>query len=75
MWHVEYSDAGSRATIGPGFPANQTIVNDNGYMIYTRGAAVSRSDGNVTRSVEATRAKRVLKPQGLGRAFGGGRRP
>jgi hypothetical protein len=70
-----YALSGNRTRTGSGFTANQNIVNTgNGRTIYDRNVAVDRSAGNVTRSVDVTRAKGFHRPQGLGRGIGGARR-
>jgi hypothetical protein len=70
-----YALSGNRTRTGSGFTANQNVVNTgNGRTIYDRNVAVDRSGGNVTRSVDVTRAKGFHRPQGLGRGNGGARR-
>jgi hypothetical protein len=66
--------SGNRTKTDNGFTANQTIVNANGRTVYNRDAVVTRSNGNVTRSVDVTRAKGFHKPQGMGRGIRGARR-
>jgi hypothetical protein len=70
-----YALSGNRTRTGSGFTTNQNIVNSgNGRTVYDRNVAVDRSGGNVTRSVDVTRAKGFHRPQGLGRGIGGARR-
>ena len=54
---------GNRTKTDTGFTANQDIVNGDGCTVYNRDAIVSRSGGNVTRSVDVTRAKGFSKRQ------------
>jgi hypothetical protein len=69
-----YTLSGSRTKTETGHVANQNIVNGNGRTVYNRDATVSRSGGNVTRSVDVTRAKGFHPRQAGGRGLGGGRR-
>jgi hypothetical protein len=69
-----YALSGNRTKTATGFTANQNIVNSDGRTVYNRDISVSRSGGNVTRSVDVTRAKGFHKPQGVGRGIRGARR-
>ena len=69
-----YTLSGNRTRTDTGFTANQHIVNGDGRTVYNRDASVSRSDGNVTRSVDVTRAKGFARPQGIRSGVRGARR-
>ena len=69
-----YALSGNRTKTDTGFTANQNIVSGDGRTVYNRDASLSRSSGNVTRSVDVTRAKGFHKPQGVGRGIRGARR-
>jgi hypothetical protein len=69
-----YSYDAERIRNGSGFTAEQTVTGPKGRTLYDRDVAVTRSGGNVTRSVDVTRAKGFHRPQGLGRGIGGARR-
>lgn len=59
---------------GSGFTSDRTVTGPNGRTLYDRNVAVDRSGGNVTRSVDVTRAKGFHGPQRHGRGIGGARR-
>jgi hypothetical protein len=69
-----YALSGTRTRTDTGFTANQNVVNGNGRTVYNRDASLSRSGGNVTRSVDVTRASGFHRPRVAGHGFGGGRR-
>jgi hypothetical protein len=69
-----YALSGSRMKTETGHVANQNIVNGEGRTVYNRDASVSRSGGNVTRSVDVTRASGFHPRQAAGRGIRGGRR-
>lgn len=69
-----YALSGNRTKTDTGYTANQNIVNGNGRTLYNRDTVVTRSNGNVTRSIDVTRAKGFHKPQGFGRGIRGARR-
>lgn len=47
---------GSRERTDHGYTANQTVVNGHGTTVYDRNVSQTRADGQVTRSVDVTRA-------------------
>jgi hypothetical protein len=69
-----YALSGNRTRTGAGFTANQNVVNENGRTVYNRDVNVSRSGGNVARSVDVTRAKGFNTTRGLRHSVGRGRR-
>lgn len=69
-----YTLSGNRTKTDSGFTTNRNVVNSEGRTVYNRDTVVSRSNGNVTRSVDVTRAKGFPKPQSTGRGMRGARR-
>lgn len=65
-----YSTSGSRTRTDTGFTANQNIRDSAGTTVFNRDVTASRADGQVTRSVDVTRAegfhppRRPQRPQG-----------
>jgi hypothetical protein len=69
-----YDYSANRTRTATGYTSNRNVVNGSGRTLYNRDVAVDRSGGNVTRSVDVTRAKGFHRPQVVGRGLGGGRR-
>lgn len=69
-----YTLSGNRVKTDSGFTANQNVINGEGRTVYNRDVAVSRSNGNVTRSVDVTRAKGFQPPHSKERGMRGARR-
>jgi hypothetical protein len=69
-----YDYSASRTRTATGYVSNRNVVNGDGRTVYNRDVAVDRSGGNVTRSVDVTRAKGFHRPQMTRRGIGGGRR-
>ena len=71
-----YSFGSSRTKTETGFIANQHVANSAGTTVYNRDARVTRANGQVTRSVDVTRAQGFHPPHILreGIRGGGGRR-
>jgi hypothetical protein len=69
-----YSYDAEKVRTGSGFTSDRSVTGPNGRMLYDRDVAVDRSGGNVTRSVDVTRAKGFHRPQVAGHGFRGGRR-
>lgn len=65
-----YTTSGNRTRTDTGFTANQNIKDSAGTTVFNRDVSVSRVDGQVTRSVDVTRAEgfrpphRPERPQG-----------
>jgi hypothetical protein len=55
--------AGSRNRTDTGFTANQSVTNAAGERVYNRDKSVSRSGGQVSRSVNVTRAQGFKGPR------------
>lgn len=62
-----YTATGNRTRTENGFTANQNVVNGAGTTVYNRDAAVSRSGGQINRSVNVTRAPGFHRPNVGGR--------
>ncbi len=60
-----YTLAGQRTKTETGHIANQHITNGAGETVYNRDARVSRANGQVTRSVDVTRARGFHPPRAL----------
>jgi hypothetical protein len=69
-----YSYDADKVRTDTGYTSGKTVTGPQGRTLYNRDVAVDRSGGNVTRSVDVTRAKGFHRPQVRGRGFGGGRR-
>jgi hypothetical protein len=69
-----YDYSADRTRTDTGYVSNRNVVNGDGRTLYNRDVAVNRSGGNVTRSVDVTRAKGFHRPQVARRGIGGGRR-
>jgi hypothetical protein len=69
-----YTGTANRTRTDTGYASNRNVVNGNGATVYNRDAVVDRSGGNVTRSVDVTRAKGFHPRHAVGRRVGGGRR-
>lgn len=54
-----YTGSGSRTRTETGYVGNRNIVNGDGATVYNRDVAVDRSGGQVSRSVNVTRAQGV----------------
>lgn len=65
-----YVVTGNRTRTENGFTANQNVANGAGETVYNRDVAVARANGQVTRSVEVTRAQGFQRPPRLGGARG-----
>lgn len=65
-----YTTSASRTRTDTGFTANQNIKDSTGTTVFNRDVTASRADGQVTRSVDVTRAegfhppRRPERPQG-----------
>lgn len=57
-----YTGTGSRTRTETGYVGNRNIVNGAGATVYNRDVAVNRSGGQVTRSVDVTRAQGFKRP-------------
>ncbi len=55
--------SGERNRTDTGFTANQNIVNGAGTTVYNRDVTASRANGQVTRSVDVTRAEGFHRPR------------
>jgi hypothetical protein len=69
-----YSYEADKVRTDTGYTSGKTVTGPQGRTLYNRDVAVGRAGGNVTRSVDVTRAKGFHRPQVRGRGFGGGRR-
>lgn len=69
-----YTYDAARVRTASGYNSDRTVTGANSSPLYNRNVAVDRSGGNVTRSVDVTRAKGFHRTQGRGRGLGGGRR-
>ena len=58
-----YTTSGSRTRTDTGFTANQNIKDSAGTTVFNRDVSVTRADGQVTRSVDVTRAEGFRPPQ------------
>lgn len=58
-----YTTSGSRNRTETGFTANQTIKNPEGATVYIRDVTASRADGQISRSVNVTRAEGFHPPR------------
>lgn len=68
-----YVVTGNRARTETGFTANQHVANGAGEAVYNRDVTVARANGQVSRSVDVTRAEGFRRPPRLARP-GNGRR-
>jgi hypothetical protein len=69
-----YTYEANKVRTGTGYTSGKTVTGPQGRALYNRDVAVDRSGGNVTRSVDVTRAKGFHPAQARGRGIGGGRR-
>lgn len=69
-----YTYSADKVRNGSGYTSDRTVTGPAGKTLYSRDVTVDRSGGNVTRSVDVTRAKGFHPRQSIGRGFGGGRR-
>lgn len=58
-----YTTSGNRTRSDTGFTANQNIKDSAGTTVFNRDVSVARVDGQVTRSVDVTRAEGFRPPQ------------
>lgn len=64
-----FTGTGMRTRTEDGFDSNRNVVNGAGETVYNRDASVSRSNGQVSRSVDVTRAE-GFRPRANRRANG-----
>ncbi len=57
-----YTTSGNRARTDTGFTANQNIKDSAGATVFNRDVTATRADGQVTRSVDVTRAEGFRPP-------------
>lgn len=65
-----YTLSGNRTRTEGGFTANQNIVNGSGATVYNRDVSVSRANGQMSRSVDVTRAQGFHPPRVLRQRIG-----
>lgn len=61
-----FTGTGSRTRTDDGFTSNRNVLNGAGETVYNRDASVSRSNGQVRRSVDVTRAEGFRRPRANG---------